>query len=249
VAASALGDASFLARTPGPQIPGVTADNPRVSEIADPTHGPQPGEVVALYRQNAFCTTAVVEQADNGGYTLRLEHQVALASDIDVRWFDGDCAWHANAELEAGATPGLLEAVPRADWEPVRGRESERIPVGRHSVRVRVVASQTIATSRELDVVCLDFSATGCRVSWPGQAPGRGDALRLALGDLEWAEGREPDWLDVKVVRVDKLPFAGNHVGLAFELETDADRRVVRGWRDHWAQQQRVHLQPPGRVA
>ena len=221
-----------------------------MSDTAEPIHGPQPGDVVALVdRRDSSRATAVVEQVDDGGYTLRLDVPVEFSRDIDVRWFDGDGAWHASADLETGNGDGLLEAVPRTGWEPVRGRESERIPVGRHAVRARVVASQTIATSREVVVVCLDFSASGCRVSWPGQAPAKGDALRLALDDVNWGEGREPDWLDVKVARVDRLPFKGNHVGIEFELIDDLDRRVVRAWRDHWAHQQRVHLQSPGLAA
>ena len=108
----------------------------------------------------------------------------------------------------------------------------------------RVSDSQALTRGRLVHAVCLDVSASGCRVSWPGSSPGVGDRVELTWDVGDWQRELQPDWIPARVARVVPMPFGTRQVGFSFEM-TDAEQ-VSRGraWYHTWLEQ---HRQRAGR--
>jgi PilZ domain len=187
----------------------------------------QPGSRVQL-RVGSRNVMGVVEQALRRELRVRLED--AAAGELLVRWLapDGD-AWRVKATA-APMEDGLCSLRLHDEWQHDAMRASQRITGSRHSIRGEMQAGSLPPGSR-LDVVCLDLSASGCRVSGVGRRPKPGDLVRLALVH-PWEDER---WVLSRVMRVTPLAFGRFEVGFQFEADSPVDRGWLTGWRDAWS--------------
>jgi hypothetical protein len=152
----------------------------------------------------------------------------SLQGSVVVRWIDaeGD-AWRTTGT----AVPGdeLTSVRLEGDWELDAMRASQRITGSRHSIRGEVQAG-SLPPGTRLDFICLDLSASGCRMSGVGRTPQAGDLVKLALVH-PWDQERE---VLARAMRVAPLAFGRFEVGFRFEAE-EGERAWLTDWRDAWS--------------
>jgi PilZ domain-containing protein len=219
---------------------------------AQPTPAPPAAyDVVQIIdRDTATRVNAVVRSVDADHYVLHLERPGSVPDEAPVRWFDGDTAWQAVSKLQRiDETSVTWQLAPPPQWEPAAVRQSLRAPVDNAPVLARMISStDALARSKIVHAVCLDVSASGCRVSWPGSTLRIGDRVELAWDVGDWHRKTEPDWIPARVARIVPMPFGTRQIGFKFET-TDADQLArVRAWYHAWLQEHRQRSgQPPSR--
>jgi hypothetical protein len=200
---------------------------------AQPTPAPPSAyDVVQIIDQlTETRVNAVVRSVDADQYVLHLERPSSVPHEAPVRWFDGDTAWQAVSKLERiDETSVNCLLAPSPQWESARVRQSLRAQVDNAPMLARVSDSQALKRGRLVHVVCLDVSASGCRVNWPGSTPSVGDGVELAWDVGNWHEESQPDWIPARVARIVAMPFGTRQVGFRFEM-TDAEQVWrVRAW-------------------
>ena len=125
--------------------------------------------VQIIDRQTATRVNAVVHSADADRYVLHLERPSTVPHEAPVRWFDGDTAWQAISKLERiDESSVICQLAPSPQWESAPVRQSLRAQVDNAPMLARVAENQALTRGRIVHAVCLDVSASGCRVNWPG---------------------------------------------------------------------------------
>jgi PilZ domain-containing protein len=205
-------------------------------------------DVVQIIDQStATRLNAIVRSVDADQYVLHLEQPGSVPREAPVRWFDGHTAWQAVSKLERiDETSVNCQLAPAPEWEAAPVRQSLRAPVDNAPILARV-SQQGQTRGRLVHAVCLDVSASGCRVSWPGSTPGVGHRVELAWDIGDWQSASQPDWIPARVARIVPMPFGTRQVGFAFEM-LDADQvSRVRAWYHSWLEQhrQRARRRPP----
>jgi hypothetical protein len=76
-------------------------------------------------------------------------------------------------------------------------------------------------------VLCLDLSATGCRVAGTGSAPVERDVLQVAADTSEVRV-----LVDARVVWASNASFGGWHAGIEFLPHDAGERARLIAWRD-----------------
>jgi hypothetical protein len=152
--------------------------------------------------------------------------------DLVVRWLDPQgAAWKVQGVGTADPADGTALSVHFVGpWQQDQMRASQRVSGNRHSLRAEMQAG-SLAPGARLDLVCLDISASGCRVSGVGRSPEAGDIVRLCcIHPFE-----DERWIQARVMRVSQLPFRRFEVGFRFDVADAADRVWLAAWRDAWA--------------
>ena len=186
---------------------------------------------------------AIVEVAEAPHLLLRLERAVVIPAQAPVRWFDGDTAWQAVSGLEhVDETSVNCQLAPPSEWEPAPVRKSLRAPVSNSPILVRLVDENRLPSGRPWHAVCLDISASGCRATWPGQAPEVGDRVEIAWEVGEGYTDDDPHWISARVARIVKMPFGTRQIGFEFELADTAQTSRVREWHQTWLREHRRRL-------
>ena len=140
--------------------------------------------------QTATRVNAVVHSADADRYVLHLERPSTVPHEAPVRWFDGDTAWQAISKLERiDESSVICQLAPSPQWESAPVRQSLRAQVDNAPMLARVADSQALTRGRIVHAVCLDVSASGCRVNWPGSTPSVDDRVELAWDVGDWQRG------------------------------------------------------------
>ena len=162
-----------------------------------------------------------------------------------IRWFDGERAWQATAQLEhIDSTRVRCQLSLLDSWEPAPARRSQRVYVGEAQLIVRIVWSSTIPGGRRAHTECLEASATGCRTTWSGQTPRVGDSVNLAWATNGSSRGAtELGWIAARVVRVIPAPHGTDEVCFTFETTTSSQAARIHRWHQAWLQ--RNHQLPP----
>ena len=191
--------------------------------------------------QTATRVNAVVHSADADRYVLHLERPSTVPHEAPVRWFDGDTAWQAISKLERiDESSVICQLAPSPQWESAPVRQSLRAQVDNAPMLARVADNQELTRGRIVHAVCLDVSASGCRVNWPGSTPSVDDCVELAWDVGDWQRESQPDWIPARVARIVPMPFGTRQVGLRFEM-TDAEQvSRVRAWYHRWLQEHRL---------
>jgi len=187
---------------------------------------------------------ATVESAeDDGHYVLRFARATVVPGEAPVRWHDGETAWQAVSQLERlDETRVNCQLAPAPEWEPAPVRQSLRAPVDNSPMLARIAESSVLAKGRSVHVVCLDISASGCRASWPGPAPGVGDTVEVAWDVGDWHANTQPDWITARVVRIIPRPFGARQVGFRFEIADATQAARVRAFYQAWLHEHRQRL-------
>ena len=172
-----------------------------------------------------------------GLFTIRLVRPIAApAGRYDVRRLDeGGNAWYARCGGGVLDLPLLLELTRPREWSAAPGRRAARFSAARAALVVQTVVP--VGVRREL--VALDVSASGCRVTGAGVAPSAGAAVRLTLDVGSYAVQR---WIPGNVVRERQGPFGRFELGIRFAPTVAAERELVLAWRD--AASRREQLEP-----
>ncbi len=202
-----------------------------------------PGEydVVQIIDQStATRLNATVSSVDADQYVLHLEQPGSVPPEAPVRWFDGDIAWQAVSKLERIDERSVnCQLAPAPQWESAPVRQSLRAPVANAPMLALLSDAQGQSRGRLVHAVCVDVSASGCRVGWPGSTPRVGDRVELAWDVGDWHRELQPDWIPARVARIVPMPFGTRQVGFTFEM-TDADQvSRVRAWYHSWLQEHR----------
>jgi hypothetical protein len=221
--------------------------------VSDAQRTPAPPaayDVVQIIDQlTATRVNAVVHSVDADRYVLHLERPGSVPDEAPVRWFDGETAWQAVSKLERiDETSVNWQLAPSPQWESAPVRRSLRAQVDNAPMLARIWGSEAPARGRLVHAVCLDVSASGCRVSWPGSTPSVGDRVELAWDVGDWHRELQPDWIPARVARILPMPFGTRQVGFRFEM-TDAEQvSRVRAWYHTWLQEhrQRASHRPTG---
>jgi hypothetical protein len=121
-------------------------------------------------------------------------------------------------------------------------RQSLRAPVDNAPMLVRFGESGALGRSKQVHVVCLDISSSGCRASWPGMPPAIGDEVEIALDVGDWSSETEPSWIPARVARVVPLPFGARQVGFQFAMTDPGQIAHVRAWHQAWLRRHRRRL-------
>jgi hypothetical protein len=196
--------------------------------------------VQIIDRSTATRVNAIVHRVDADEYVLHLERPGDVPHEAPVRWYDGDTAWQAVSRLERiDATSVACRLAPPPQWEPAPVRQSLRAQVDNAPMLARISGDQSSKRGRLVHPVCLDVSASGCRVSWPGAIPGVGDRVELAWDVGDWHGESQPDWIPARVARIVSMPFGTRQVGFAFEMTDAAQVSRVRAWYHSWLQEHR----------
>jgi hypothetical protein len=149
-------------------------------------------------------------------------------------------AWQAVSQLERIDESSVnCHLAPSPQWELAPVRQSLRAQVDNAPILARVTESDALTRGRLVHAVCLDVSASGCRVSWPGTSPSVGDRVELAWEVGDWHANTQPDWIPASVARIVPMPFGTRQVGLKFEIADAAQAARVRAWYHTWLQEQR----------
>jgi hypothetical protein len=215
-----------------------------MSEHPHTPAAPAPHDVVEIVdRLSSARVSATVESADDGQYVLRFENATSVPCEAPVRWHDGDTAWQAASRLERlDETSVICQLAPAPEWVPAPIRQSLRAPVDNSPMLVRIVESSALAKGRSVHVVCLDISASGCRASWSGPAPGVGDAVEVAWDVGDWRAETQPGWIAARVVRIIPRPFGARQVGFRFEIADGTQAARVHGWYQAWLHEHRQRV-------
>ena len=210
--------------------------------MSEPQRSPgilQTYDRVEIIDRIAACRVhALVESASEAECVLHLERASFLPESAPLRWFDGTQAWRTTAHLEhLDATRVRCRLMPAERWEPASARRSQRVRIGESRLLARIVSSSTIPRGRRVHADCLDVSATGCRASWPGQAPHVGDLLDLTWDIAGQSRGaRELGWIPGRVARVIPGSAGAHEVGFDFETTKSTQVARIRSWHRAWLQ-------------
>lgn len=152
-----------------------------------------------------------------------------LDSDgVTVRWWDDrDEAWEVAAWRERFDAPsGETTLRLLGEWRPAVLRRAARVLLGRAPAELVTLGGDGRVV-RRVQVLCLDLSTTGCRVTGTGSAPSDGDVVQVAAST--------PDvrvLVDARVVHVARVAFGGWQAGIEFLPHTAAERVDLATWRD-----------------
>jgi hypothetical protein len=219
------------------------SEAPFVTDLLQTPAGPCAFDVVEIVgRREATRLHAVVEVVSDPNLLLRLERAVVIPAEAPVRWFDGDTAWQAVSRIEhVDETIVNCQLAPAPEWEPAPVRKSLRAAVNNSPILVKVVGENEVANRRPWHAVCLDISASGCRATWPGQAPQIGDLVEIAWEVGEYAD-EDPQWIAARVARIVEMPFGTRQIGFAFQLADPSQTSRVREWHQTWLREHRRRL-------
>ena len=219
-----------------------------VSERHVTPAAPAMGDIVEIVdRLSGLRITAVLESFNSDGCPLlryeRAGWPPAQAQAL-LRWIAGGTAWQAIATLRTvDDSSAVCELADASEWEPAPVRRSLRAPVDNSSLLVKIESSSVLARGRRVHAVCLDFSHSGCKTSWPARlSPRIGDAVNLAWSLGDWKTHEEPHWVGARVARIAMLPFSGRHVGFTFEITNTDQATRVHAWHQTWLHQHRERL-------
>jgi hypothetical protein len=191
------------------------------------------GDRVQVRAGDGAWIVGVVEQAEEGGAALQVRATAPLAPGIaQLRRIDASgAAFRADVSVQPDVGVEELALLTlTTPWTRDAVRSSQRISGSRHSVRGEAVAG-SLPPGARLDLVCLDVSAGGCRMTGVGRGPRDGDLVRLGLTHPH--EGSRA--VLARVVRVNPLTFGRYELGLRFETDTADERSWLAHWRDAWA--------------
>jgi hypothetical protein len=191
---------------------------------------PAVGSVVELMRaggRQAFAEASVCARSD----TLLVVSTGPVAHDqerLTLRWWDeNDEAWDvtvAVAQFDAASSELTLQLL--AAWRPAVLRRAARVTLGREPAELLTLGGDGRVV-RRVNVLCLDLSTTGCRVTGTGPPPTGGDALRVAAST--------PDvrvLVDARIVHIARVAFGGWQAGIEFLPHDSAERAGLIEWRD-----------------
>jgi hypothetical protein len=215
-----------------------------VTDALQTPAGPCAFDVVEIVgRREASRLHAVVEVVSDPNLLLRLERAVVIPARAPVRWFDGDTAWQAVSRIEhIDETSVNCQLAPAPEWEPAPVRKSLRAAVNNSPILVKVVDENRTSSGRPWHAVCLDISASGCRATWPGQAPQIGDHVEIAWEVGDGYADDDPQWIAARVARIVEMPFGTRQIGFAFDLADSSEASRVREWHQNWLREHRRRL-------
>jgi hypothetical protein len=212
-----------------------------MNETPQPANGPAAFDVVEIVdRLSGSHVSAKVDSASEYSFVLRLGREARIPQEAHLRWFDGATAWQAIAELQRIDDARVsCELAPAGEWERTPARRSVRAPVANSPLMVRVTESTVLARGRRMHTVCVDISASGCRVNWAGTKPRAGDIVDVAW-EAELPYGSSAEWVPARVARIIPRPFGAHHVCFSFELGDPRHAALVRAWHAAWLQSNRL---------
>ena len=126
----------------------------------------------------------------------------------------------------------LVCEAPIAGSEVLDNRGSNRFPLRRSMAAraIRFIEDQRHPAAR-IDMVCLDFSASGMRAAYSGTPPQVNDLIEVAVGGT----AEQPRTILARVRRLQGFPFRRWEIGIEFLAEGSDDRRILLGLRDEAA--------------
>jgi PilZ domain len=191
---------------------------------------PPIGTEVELMRVGERTPIAMADVSGVNGRDLVLDgcRVVIDAELLTVRWWDdADAAWEARGSVEqSDPTSGRLTTTMVEDWQPAILRRAARVESGRVSVELLTLGGDG-RVIRRLQVLCLDVSTLGCRVTGTGTRPNPGDLLQV-----ESQSSTLTFCVDARVVRCAPVAFGGWQAGLEFLPHSASDRAALVAWRD-----------------
>ena len=205
----------------------ATADvSKRADNVDLTTLGLPPVGTVLMVVGDDATTSVVVERALNDRLVAAVAGDRVLADGhATIRWFEPSRpSAEADALVSPSDDPALVELRICSPWRPADGRRSARLAAHRPMVaRVMQMVDNTLVPNLQLNLVCLDLSATGLRAAYNGRPPGLNELVEVELGTTSVSAKR----VLARVARVEQLPFGRWEIGLLFAFDSAAERDHV----------------------